>query len=54
MDDIRQLKLSTGEEVVCEILDWADEQEGDIVVRNMIDNRDITIDAARRFLSPKN
>lgn len=35
MDDIRQLKLSTGEEVVCEILDWADEQEGDIVVRNM-------------------
>jgi hydroxymethylglutaryl-CoA reductase len=26
----------------------------DIVVRNMIDNGDITIDAARRFLSPKN
>ena len=35
MDDIRQLKLSTGEEVICQILDWADEQEGDIVVRNV-------------------
>ncbi|HAW79393.1 MAG TPA: hypothetical protein DCX27_06540 [Balneola sp.] len=34
MDDIRQLKLSTGEEIVCQILDWADEEAGDLVIRH--------------------
>tara|TARA_A100001201_G_scaffold141379_3_gene136654 strand:+ start:866 stop:1288 length:423 start_codon:yes stop_codon:yes gene_type:complete len=42
MDNVKQLKLTTGEEIICEILDWADEQEGDIVVRNvyMINSKD--------------
>ena len=35
MSDIRQLKLITGEEIICQILDWADDQEVDIVVRNV-------------------
>jgi len=33
MDDIRQLKLSSGEEIICQILDWADEEAGDVVIR---------------------
>lgn len=35
MSDIRQLKLITGEEIICQILDWADDEEVDIVVRNV-------------------
>tara|TARA_R110001592_G_scaffold47391_1_gene150239 strand:- start:50 stop:469 length:420 start_codon:yes stop_codon:yes gene_type:complete len=35
MNDIRQLKLSSGEELICQILDWADEEAGDLVVRHV-------------------
>ena len=34
MSDIRQLKLSSGEEIICQILDWVDEEAGDIVIRH--------------------
>ena len=34
MNDIRQLKLASGEEIICQILDWADEDAGDLVVRH--------------------
>ena len=35
MSDIRQFKLSTGEEIICQILEWGgdDEEEVDLVVR---------------------
>jgi len=34
MDDIRQLKLSTGDDVVCQVIQWADDENADIVVRH--------------------
>ncbi len=34
MSDIRQLKLSSGEEIICQILDWVDQEAGDIVIRH--------------------
>ena len=51
MNDVRQLKLVTGEEILCEILDWADEQEGDIVIRNAfkVKSRDDDIRGLRYF-----
>lgn len=35
--EIKQFKLSSGEEIVCEVLEWpnVDEDEADIVVRNI-------------------
>ena len=33
MGDIKQFKLTSGEEVICEIVEWADEQYSDIVTR---------------------
>jgi len=35
MSEVRQLKLSSGEEVICQVLDWADEENGDIIVRHV-------------------
>lgn len=34
MSDIRQLKLSSGEEIICQVLEWVDEEAGDIVIRH--------------------
>ena len=34
MNDIRQFKLSSGEELICQVLEWGDEESADIVVRH--------------------
>lgn len=34
MNDIKQFKLSNGEEIICEVVQWPSEEESDIVVRN--------------------
>lgn len=34
MKDIKQLKMTSGEEIVCEIVEWPDEDETDVVVKN--------------------
>jgi hypothetical protein len=34
MNNIKQFKLSSGEEIVCEVVEWANEDEPDLVVRN--------------------
>ena len=36
MNDIKQFKLSSGEEIVCDVIEWQDDTEGDpnIVIRN--------------------
>lgn len=44
MSNIRQFKLSTGEEIVCQILEWADEDEVDIVVRYVYQLRTVDDD----------
>ncbi|HAW03322.1 MAG TPA: hypothetical protein DCW83_01475 [Saprospirales bacterium] len=38
MYDIKQFKLSTGEEIVCEVVEWPDEEMGasDIIVRKSL------------------
>lgn len=35
MSNIKQFKLSTGEEILCDVIEWADEDYGDIVVRKI-------------------
>lgn len=35
--DIRQLKLTTGCELICEVLEWPDEDESDMVIRNALE-----------------
>ena len=34
MNNIKQFKLSSGEEIVCEVVEWANDEEPDLVVRN--------------------
>ena len=34
MSDVRQLKLTSGEEIICQVLEWVDEEAGDIVIRH--------------------
>lgn len=34
MNNIKQFKLSNGEEIICEVVQWPSEEESDIVVRN--------------------
>lgn len=33
MNNIRQFKLTTGDELICQVLEWADNDEVDIVIR---------------------
>ena len=33
MNNIRQFKLTTGDELICQVLEWADDDEVDIVIR---------------------
>ena len=33
MSDIKQFKLTSGEELVCEVVEWADDNYSDLVVR---------------------
>lgn len=33
MNDIKQFKLTSGEEIICEVIEWATEQYSDIVTR---------------------
>jgi hypothetical protein len=32
--DIKQFKLTNGEEIVCEVVEWHDEETADIIIRN--------------------
>lgn len=32
--DIKQFKLSNGEEIVCEVVEWHDEENADIIIRD--------------------
>ena len=34
MHDVKQFKLSDGEEVICDVIDWPENGEKEIVVRN--------------------
>lgn len=34
MNDIKQFKLTSGEEVVCDVVEWPDEESTDVVVRH--------------------
>ena len=34
MNNIKQFKLTSGEEIVCEVVEWATEEDPDIVVKN--------------------
>ena len=34
--DIKQFRLSTGEEVICEVLEWDNEESASIVVRGIL------------------
>ena len=45
MNNIRQFKLTTGEELSCQILEWADDEEVDIVIRHVYEINRIDDDA---------
>ena len=45
MNNIRQFKLTTGEELICQILEWADDEEVDIVIRHVYEINRIDDDA---------
>lgn len=34
MSDIRQFKLTTGDELICKVIEWPDDSEVDIVIEN--------------------
>lgn len=34
MNNIKQFKLTSGEEIVCEVVEWATEEDPDIVIKN--------------------
>ena len=34
MNNIKQFKLTSGEEIVCEVVEWASEEDPDMVVKN--------------------
>lgn len=36
MKNIRQFKLTNGDEILCEVIDWADEDDPDLVVRHAL------------------
>lgn len=35
--EIRQFKLTTGNELVCEVVEWPDEDDTDVIVRNVLE-----------------
>lgn len=35
--DIRQLKLTTGAEIICQVVEWPDEDSADMVIRNAVE-----------------
>lgn len=37
MSEMRQFKLATGEEIICEVLEWNDDSTDLIVVRNVLE-----------------
>jgi hypothetical protein len=36
ISNIKQFKLANGEEIICEVVEWADEENVDLVVRNAL------------------
>jgi hypothetical protein len=36
MDNIKQFKLTSGEEILCEVIEWPEEGECDIIVRKIL------------------
>ena len=36
MDNIKQFKLTSGEEIICEVVEWADEETSDLVIRKAL------------------
>jgi len=54
MSDVRQLKLTSGEEIICQVLEWVDEEAGDIVIRHAYKLHTIDDDArGYRFFNIK-
>lgn len=45
MNNIRQFKLTTGEELICQVLEWADDEEVDIVIRHVYEINRVDDDA---------
>lgn len=45
MNNIRQFKLTTGEELICQVLEWADDDEVDIVIRHVYEINRVDDDA---------
>lgn len=45
MNNIRQFKLTTGEELICQVLEWADDDEVDIVIRYVYEINRVDDDA---------
>ena len=37
MSDIRQFKMITGQEIICEVMEWPDDQVADMIVKNAVE-----------------
>ena len=47
MSELRQFKLANGDEIVCEVIEWNDDETDQIVVRNCLEVCYIMQDSAR-------
>ena len=53
MSDVKQFKLNSGEEIVCEIVDYADEEYCDILIRRAFEIKCILAPDQTRFYAMK-
>ena len=37
MSEIRQLKIITGQEIICEVLEWPDDNVADMIIKNAVE-----------------
>jgi hypothetical protein len=37
MSEVRQFKMITGQEIICEVMEWPDDQVADMIVKNAVE-----------------